>query len=81
MPEAHLRPSPEKKLTQKQWDQIKDILGDDFSCLILLTCETPTKEGEMPVEMTVEGDKDLAQLLLLQAPGYMSNFEGDCYDH
>lgn len=75
MPEANSLEAPPKKLSNKQWNAIRKILGDEYSCVVLITCDTPSATGEMPVELTVEGDKDLAQMLLSQAMGYIDQNE------
>ena len=34
------------------------------SCYVLITCDDPNEEGEMNVEMSYEGDIDLAALMV-----------------
>lgn len=46
-------------------------LGEDQACYILITCEKPTADGKMSVEMTYEGDPVLASYLLENAQGFI----------
>jgi len=59
--------SEETQISEKQLEEIKKIVGEDKSCFILITCDHPAEDGYMPVQMTVDGDPDLAACLLLQA--------------
>lgn len=40
------------------------------SCYVLITCEDPNEKGEMHIEMSYEGDIDLASLMVDQAQTY-----------
>ncbi len=42
-------------------------LEEKNSCYVLITCGDPNDEGKMSVEMSYEGDIDLAALLIDQA--------------
>jgi hypothetical protein len=44
--------------------RIKDTLAKNHACYVLLTCDEPTSDGNMQVEMTYEGDATLAAFLL-----------------
>lgn len=43
------------------------------ACVVLITCETPADDGKMQVEMTYEGDEDLAAFLLLGAQEFIGD--------
>ena len=50
---------------QKKIDkEIKDKLARNHACYILITCDSPVKDGRMQVEMSYEGDPVLASYLL-----------------
>jgi hypothetical protein len=56
---------------------LKKALGKDNACMILITCGIPEDDGKMQVEMTCEGDQDLAAFLLLGAQEFIEDEEGD----
>lgn len=56
-----------KKIVQLSSEQMKKTIGDDCACYVLITCSTPSKDGNMSVEMSFEGDEDLAALLVQNA--------------
>jgi hypothetical protein len=43
------------------------MLDGEHSCVVMITCGTPTPDGNMPVEMVYEGDAGLACFLLENA--------------
>ncbi len=43
------------------------------ACTVLITCEEPTEDGKMQVEMTYEGDSILAAYLLENAQSILDN--------
>lgn len=43
---------------------VKRTLGNKHACYILITCDKPTANGKMEVEMTYEGEAALASYLL-----------------
>ncbi len=52
--------------------QVKKILdNDNHACYVLITCEKPSKDGHMNVEMTYEGEVDLAAYLINTAQGIL----------
>jgi len=57
-------PKTVKKVTKKE---VTDYLQDHHNCYVLITCSSPSKKGEMKVEMSYEGDQDLAAYLLQSA--------------
>lgn len=50
---------------------IKDKLAKKHACYVLLTCEEPSDDGNMQVEMSYHGDASLAALLLHGAQAYI----------
>ena len=40
------------------------------ACYVLITCEEPSRDGKMQVEMTYKGDSDLAAYLIENAQVY-----------
>jgi hypothetical protein len=58
----------EGKSSERQ-RQIRELLGKDNSCYVLITCGEPSSEGKMQIEMDYEGDPILAAYLLEGAQG------------
>lgn len=50
---------------------IKDKLAKKHACYVLVTCDKPTEDGNMQVEMSYHGDVALASMLLQGAQTYM----------
>lgn len=50
---------------------IKQSLSKPHACYVLITCDEPTDDGCMQVEMTYEGDANVAAYLLEGAQYYM----------
>lgn len=59
--ESHLKQHLERTVTD----------GVNNACTILITCEKPTANGKMQVEMSFDGDSDLAALLIDNAQTYL----------
>lgn len=57
--------------------KITKSLANKYACYVLITCEPPTADGKMNVEMTYEGDASLAAYLLQGAHSYMEEQEID----
>lgn len=54
-----------KKLVQlSAMDRIKEELGQQHECYVLITCSSPSNKGEMQVEMSYQGDTGLAAFLV-----------------
>ena len=51
----------------------KRVLANKHACYILITCDEPTDDGEMSVEMSYEGDAMLASYLLQGAQTVVDN--------
>lgn len=47
------------------------------SCYVLITCGDPNEEGKMNVEMSYQGDLDLAALMVEQAQTYFDEARGE----
>ena len=45
-------------------DKVKKMLGERHACYVLFTCSEPSKEGQMEVQMSYEGDDMLAAFLV-----------------
>ena len=45
-------------------ERIKKTLSKQHPCYVLITCNTPMKNGLMNVEMSYEGDVALAALMI-----------------
>jgi hypothetical protein len=58
----------------------KDVgkkLAKESICYVLITCEKPTADGNMQVEMTYEGDAALASYLLQGAQQAIDDEESE----
>jgi hypothetical protein len=55
--------------------QIKKALGKNTACYVLIKCDEPTEDGNMQVEMTYEGDANVASCLLRGAQSFMDEQE------
>lgn len=55
--------------------EIRDKLAKRHACYVLITCDTPSKDGHMNVEMTYEGDPVLAAYLLEGAQSRFTEIE------
>ncbi len=51
-------------MTNKMSKSVKKELSKNHACYVLITCEKPSEDGNMHVEMTYEGDASLASYLL-----------------
>jgi hypothetical protein len=52
-------------------EEIKAELSKDHTCYVLVTCNTPSVDGKMQVEMSYEGDPVLAAYLLQGAQSFL----------
>ena len=53
-------------------EKVKNLLKGHMG-YVLVTCSSPNKKGKMEVEVSYEGDVDLASYLVQGAAGYMEN--------
>ena len=62
-----LRRFGDRNLSWREKSMANKKLAEKKSCYVLITCGNPNKEGKMNVEMSYDGDIDLAALLVDQA--------------
>lgn len=58
-------------MNQDQEKQLKETLAKNHACYVLITCDEPTEDGEMQVEMTYEGDATVAAYLIQGAQSFI----------
>lgn len=51
-------------MKRDEQERIKETLAKNHACYVLITCDEPSEDGEMSVEMSYEGDATLASYLL-----------------
>ena len=56
---------------------IKEQLSQRYACYVLVTCDPPSEDGGMNVEMCYEGDPALAAYLLQGAQSYIEENDID----
>ncbi|MEN9654161.1 MAG: hypothetical protein RL235_273 [Chlamydiota bacterium] len=44
--------------------RLREALGEQYACCVLITCSRPSKEGNMEVELSFEGEESLAAFLI-----------------
>ena len=54
---------------------LRDNLSKKHLCYVLITCDVPSPDGEMNVEMSYEGDATLASYLLQGAQSFIDEQE------
>jgi len=57
--------------------EIRKQLAKKHACYVLVTCDQPTEEGKMNVEMSYDGDPALASFLLQGAQDYFIEQDAD----
>ena len=57
-----------KKRSRKH---LQEVLDNDPSCFVLITCGQPSEDGQMQVEMTYQGDATLASYLIQGAQSFI----------
>jgi len=62
-------------MDKKRREHLQKALGKNLACYILITCEEPSENGEMPIEMTYHGDEALASYLLQGAQSHLEQDE------
>ena len=55
--------------------QVTDILEEKHTCYVLITCDQPSSEGKMNVQMNYAGDPVLAAYLLQGAQNFLEEQE------
>ncbi len=61
--------------------RIRKTLAKNHACYVLITCDEPTEDGEMQVEMTYEGDATVAAYLLQGATSFMEEEQDEDNDY
>lgn len=56
---------------------LKDELAKKHACYVLITCNEPTDDGRMQVEMSYEGDATLAAYILQGAQLHIEDTDAD----
>lgn len=51
-------------------EEIREKISNKIACYVLITCEEPSPNGEMNVELTYDGDPVLAEFLIQGAQNY-----------
>ncbi len=51
-------------MRHENYKELMELLAKEHSCFILITCDNETKDGNMNVNMSYEGDPVLASYLL-----------------
>jgi hypothetical protein len=55
--------------------RIKDTLAKNHACYILITCDEPTEDGQMQINLTYEGPATIASYMLQDAQSYINEQE------
>jgi hypothetical protein len=64
-------------MNPKDRKRISQTLSKKHFCYVLITCEEPTEDGNIQVEMTYEGDATLASYILQDAQIKISDQENN----
>jgi len=59
-------------------ERIKRTLAKNHACYVLITCNQPSLDGNMEVQMSYEGDAALASYLIQGAQTIIDEDEGLC---
>lgn len=66
-------------MNELKWQQMVKMLpekkSEEKACKIYISCDQPSIDGKMSVEMTYEGDPSLAAYLLERAQSFIENEE------
>lgn len=62
-------------MKRDEQERIKKTLAKNHACYVLITCDDPSDDGEIEVEMSYEGDAALASYLLQGAKDIMDESE------
>lgn len=64
-----------KNERRKVPQDVQKVFSKNKACYVLITCEEPSEDGKMQVEMTYEGDECLAAYLIESAQVFMNPSE------
>jgi hypothetical protein len=56
--------------------ELQEKLGKKHACYVLITCDEPSDDGHMQVEMSYQGDATLAAYILHGAQLHLDKQEG-----
>lgn len=56
-------------------EDIRAKLASKHACFVLVTCDPPSKDGNMNVQLSFEGDPALASLMVQGAQSYLEEHE------
>jgi hypothetical protein len=73
MTKIFLKKTDNSKKKKCSLDEIKKVLSEENACYVLITCSEPSNEGKMNVEMSYDGDENLASYLLHSAQNIFEN--------
>ncbi|CDZ81000.1 hypothetical protein BN1013_01528 [Candidatus Rubidus massiliensis] len=59
----------------KQNNHIKEALSKQHACYVLITCDEPSEDGNIQVEMSHQGDTSLISYLIQGAQSYIDDQE------
>lgn len=62
-------------MNKRNREHLQEMLDNNPSCYVLITCGQPSEDGQMCVEMTYQGDAALASYLLQGAQLYIDQEE------
>ena len=62
-------------------EHLRKALDKNLSCYVLITCEQPSEDGQMPVEMTYHGEESLVSYLLQGAQLHIDHEDEEELDY
>jgi len=62
-------------MNKRSRKHLQEVLDQDDSCYVLITCGQPSEDGQMQVEMTYQGDATLASYLIQGAQCFIDQEE------
>ena len=60
-----------RNMKKRSRKHLQEVLDNDPSCFVLITCGQPSEDGQMQVEMTYQGDATLASYLIQGAQSFI----------
>ncbi len=52
--------------------EVKKRLAGKHACYVLITCNSPSENGDMQIEMSYQGDATLASMMLSDAQSFIN---------
>ncbi len=65
-------------MDKRSREHLQKILDKKLSGYVLITCEEPSANGDMPIEMSYSGDEMLISYLLQNAQLHLEQDENEC---